>query len=530
MQLTFGHSQQMTNQLILRASHMTIGDSLRNNAKTIPHSIAIEHRTGKQTFLQLNKRVNRLANSFLKMGLVKGDRVAVLSENRLEYCELVYAAAKVGTIVPCLNWRLSSQELTYCMHLTTPETILVSSHYREVFEEIKNNLPFLKRVILIDDLPESEDEFSYASLIEDGSDSEPLVEVTPEDALVIIYTSGTTGYPKGAIVSHRAYFGRAWIWVLDLKLSAEDTYIGWSPMFHMAAMDPMLISGIIGAKYVAIPGFDPDKLANYLWGERLGWLLLMPGTFEPMIERLLSSNQRPAKVAMVGSMADLVPPEMIANITRLTRCPFLNTFGSTETGLAPATNSLFPVGEAPGDFAKKPNRMCNIRLVDNEDIDVRPGEPGELIIRGPSLCSGYWKDEEANRQAFKQGWYHMGDIFTQNADGKLNFVDRKKYLIKSGGENIYPAEIERVLKSHPGVEEAIVVRAHDSRWGEVPKAYVSRRNLLVDQDELSDLCIKKLAGYKKPRLFAFVDSEDFPRSTTGKILRHEVEKWNKIEN
>ena len=165
-------------------------------------------------------------------------------------------------------------------------------------------------------------------------------------------------------------------------------------------------------------------------------------------------------------------------------------------------------------------------MVDPADNDVPIGEPGELIIRGPSLCSGYWNNEAANQNDFRGGWFHMGDVFVMNADGTINFVDRRKYLIKSGGENIYPAEIERVLMSHGAVEEAIVVRASDPKWGEVPKAYVASSRP-VDAEELLELCKKNLAGYKKPRLFVFVPVDKFPRSTTGKILRHEVEKWHK---
>jgi fatty-acyl-CoA synthase len=423
-----------------------------------------------------------------------------------------------------LNWRLSADELKYCITLTTPETIVVSSLHRNLFEEIKGELEFLKRVVLLDDPPETEGEFAYSSFIENGHDVEPLAEVSPEDALTIIYTSGTTGYPKGSIISHRAIFGRAWVWVRDIGLTRKDTFLGWAPMYHMASMDQLLVNGIVGAKFIPVPGFDPEKLVHYLWTEPLGWFVMMPGTYEPMIEILRASNRKPLGTRLVGAMADLVPPQTIAEITRLINCPFVNSFGSTETGLPPATNSTFAIGEVPTNFSKKVNTTCEIRLVDQEDKNVPLGEQGELIIRGPSLCSGYWNNEEANRSDFRGGWFHMGDVFVMNADGTINFVDRRKYLIKSGGENIYPAEIERVLMSHEAVEEAVVVRASDPKWGEVPKAYIAT-NKSVDAEELVQLCKNNLASYKKPRLFEFVPVEKFPRSTTGKILRHEVEKW-----
>ncbi|MEE4352535.1 MAG: class I adenylate-forming enzyme family protein [Desulfatiglans sp.] len=527
MNVNFNLGTEPVAHSILRSGFITVGEALRNNAAIIPDRIAIQYDGGKLTFAELNARVNRLTNSLLMKGVVRGDRIAVLAENRLEYCEIVYAAAKLGGIVPCLNWRLSPDELRYCIQLTTPETIFVSSSFRDLLEEIRNDLPFLNRVVLLDESPETENETNYASLIENGVDREPSCDVIPEDALVIIYTSGTTGYPKGSIISHRAIFGRAWIWVQDLKLSPDNTFLGWAPMFHMASMDQMLVNGIIGGKFIPVPDFDPEKLAHYLWTERLGWFILMPGTFDPMIEILSSSNKKPIGVLFVGAMADLVPPQTIAEITRLIDCPYLNTFGSTETGLAPATNSVLPIGEVPTDLSKKINTTCEIRLVDPDDNDVSLGEPGELIIRGTSLLSGYWNNDETNKEDFRGGWFHMGDVFTMNDEGKINFVDRRKYLIKSGGENIYPAEIERVLMSHPAIEEAVIVRSSDPKWGEVPKAYVASNDLSVGADELLELCKKNLASYKKPRLFEFIDKDRFPRSTTGKILRHEVEKWNK---
>ena len=170
--------------------------------------------------------------------------------------------------------------------------------------------------------------------------SNPDIEVLSEDALVIIYTSGTTGHPKGAIISHRAIFGRMLLWLKDLDYRPEDTYIAWAPMFHMASMDQIIVSGIVGAKIILMANYDADKIAKYLYSERLGWLLLMPGTFEPILQILNASEKEIVGVRMVGSMADLTPPEMIAGVTAKLKCPYLNTFGSTETGLAPATKTF----------------------------------------------------------------------------------------------------------------------------------------------------------------------------------------------
>lgn len=526
MRINFSLGTDATSQLILRTGYITVGEALTNNANVFPDRVAMEWDGRTLTFSELNARVCRLANAFLSRGLVRGDRVAVLSENRVEYGEIVYAAAKIGVIIPCLNWRQAPDELIHCIKLTTPETIAVSSQYRSKFEEIKRELPFIKTIILFDEKPESKDEISYASLFDHSHEAEPSVPVSPEDALTIIYTSGTTGYPKAAIISHRAIFGRAWSWVSDLGLTAEDTFLGWAPMFHMASMDQMLVNGIIGGKFIPMPGFDAEKIVHYTLTQRLGWLLLMPGTYEPLIELFSKSNKKPIGVRLVGAMADLTPPNTIVEITRLVNAPFLNTFGSTETGMPPASRSTLPIGQIPTSFAKGVCRTCQIRLVDFEDRDVPLGQPGEMALRGPSLCSGYWNNEETNKEDFRGGWFHMGDVFTMNPDGTLNFVDRRKYIIKSGGENIYPAEVERVLMSHPLVQEAVVVRYPDPKWGETPKAYIAT-SAPVDENELMELCKKNLAGYKKPRYIEFIPLDKFPRSTTGKVQRHEIEKWHK---
>jgi acyl-CoA synthetase (AMP-forming)/AMP-acid ligase II len=222
-------------------------------------------------------------------------------------------------------------------------------------------------------------------------------------------------------------------------------------------------------------------------------------------------------------MADLVAPAAIAAVTELLQAPYLNSFGSTETGLPPATRSLIPIGVSPTCLSKRQNAFCEIKLVDPADNEVTPGDPGELAMRGATLFSGYWQADETNNHDFRGGWFHMGDIFRRNEDGTLDFVDRAKYLIKTGGENVYPAEIERVLLSDTRISEAAVVRAPDSKWGEAPVAFVACRDGSAKASELAALCRRDLASYKRPREFRFLKFEEFPRSTSGKVQRHELE-------
>jgi len=249
---------------------------------------------------------------------------------------------------------------------------------------------------------------------------------------------------------------------------------------------------------------------------------------DDLVHALRATKPNIKGVRVCGAMADLVPPHQIAAVTELLDAPYLNTFGATETGLPPATCALIPVGEVPNDLAKRQSAYCEVKLVDADDNEVPVGVPGEMCMRGPTLFSGYWRAPETNAKDFRGGWFHMGDVMMRREDGRLTFMDRVKYMIKSGGENIYPAEIERALVADTRVEDACVVRRSDDRWGEVPVAAVAIADN-TDQEALrADLfaaCRTTLAGYKQPKDIRFVAYADLPRSTSGKIQRHEVESW-----
>jgi fatty-acyl-CoA synthase len=279
-----------------------------------------------------------------------------------------------------------------------------------------------------------------------------------------------------------------------------------------------------GGTVFVVDGFDVARLGEIVAQEKLGWLLLMPGTVGRFSAELKRAGIRPRGVKVCGVMADLVPPAEIAEVTALLGAPYANTFGATETGCPPCSSNLIPVGVAPARLSKQQSPFCEVRLVDAEDREVPDGTPGELCMRGPTLFSGYWRAPETNARDFRSGWFHMGDVFVRNADGTLDFVDRVKYLIKSGGESVYPAEIERVLLQDPRVADAAVIRKHDPKWGEVPVAYVASRDVRLTEDDLRRMCRDQLAGYKQPKEIHFIPFDSFPRSASGKIQRHELER------
>ncbi|HKO94226.1 MAG TPA: fatty acid--CoA ligase family protein, partial [Polyangiaceae bacterium] len=345
-----------------------------------------------------------------------------------------------------------------------------------------------------------------------------------EDALLILYTSGTTGLPKGAVLSHRAEIVRNLVVRAEFGIAPEDTFAAWSPLYHMGAAECSLGALMAGGKVITLDGFDAARLADVVAEEPLGWLLLMPGMVANFATELERRAIQPRGVKLCGVMADLVPPAEIARITRLLGAPYANTFGATETGCPPCSSNRIPIGIAPTKLSKQQSPFCEIRLVDADDREVPDGSPGELCIRGPTLFSGYFRNEETNLSDFRGGWFHMGDVFVRNADGSLDFVDRVKYLIKSGGENIYPAEIERVILQDERVADAAVVRKADAKWGEVPVAFVARHDAGLEAADIYRRCRRELAGYKQPKEIHFIAASDLPRSASGKIQRHELEK------
>ena len=505
-------SQPVDYGLAAQAAGLTIGSLFRLRVLTGPGRVALEEGARSWTYAELDRRTDALCHLWQERGVKHGDRVAILSENRAEYVECLVAAAKMGVILACQNWRLADAELFHCLQLVTPSLLMVSARHLDAARRCGIDTPLL---VLDED---------YETALAGASQASFPDMCDPEDGVVILYTSGTTGMPKGALISQRAEIARAMIQMVDIPNEADDAFVAWAPLFHMVSTDTVFMTLIQGGKVIVTDGFVPDELAAIVAREKLGRLTLMPGMITPFLDAMKKGRYAAAGVRWAGVMADLVPREQIAEVTRLLDAPYLNSFGSTETGLPPASLSTIAVGIVPEGLDKLQSSFCRIKLVDPDDCEVPDGEPGELAIRSPALFSGYWNNPSANAEDFRGGWFHMGDVFRRNPDGTLSFVDRRKYLIKSGGENIYPAEIERVLLSDPLVADAVVVRKRDPEWGEVPIAFVVRLDDALSADDLRARCAGAIARYKVPKEFHFVAEDDLPRSTTGKIKRHDLEQ------
>jgi acyl-CoA synthetase (AMP-forming)/AMP-acid ligase II len=502
--------------LVARASSSTIASLFAARARIHPSRTAIEDAARVLSYREVAERTRRLAGALAASGVTRGTPIAILSENRAEYLEVILAAARLGAVVACQSWRLAAPELARCLDLVSPAYTFVSPRH-------SGRLSASRAPAVV-----FGPEYERLATVTEPIPFDVSAEVETEDAILILYTSGTTGSPKGAVLGHRAEVVRNLVTRAEFGIAVDDTFAAWSPLYHMGGVENSLGALMSGGSVIVVDGFDAPRLAEIVATRELGWLLLMPGMVGALAAELRARCVRPRGVKVCGVMADLVPRAEIAEITTLLGAPYANTFGATETGCPPCSSSLIPIGVVPSRLSKQVSPFCEVRLVDAQDRDVPDGVAGELAMRGPTLFSGYWRAEEANAHDFRGGWFHMGDVFVRNPDGTLDFVDRVKYLIKTGGENVYPAEIERVLLQDPRVADAAVVRRPDPRWGEVPIAFVARREgpegRALGSRDLFVRCRAELAGFKQPKGIVFLALDAFPRSASGKVQRHELER------
>jgi len=497
------------------AGFADIGQMIAATALRKAEAVALDDGARTLTYAAFDARANCAARALLAQGVQPGDRIAVLAENRLEYLELAVAAARTGAILCALNWRFSLADLAHCVRLTRPMLLFVSDRHAPALADL--DLDGIATVRFGD---------AYEALLAAATAQAPTPIVEPEDGFIILFTSGTTGASKAALISHRAEVARLTVGRIDSALSPGDGFVAWAPLFHMVALEHALHVLALGGTVHVVDGADIDRIVYLAETVPQWWLVLLPGIIDRVVEEMRKRDRPPAPIKIVGALADLVSPALVAETSRVFQAPYWNTFGSTETGMLPFAGTRFAVGECPASLAKATNSLHLFKLVDEGGNEVARGEPGEVAVRGPTIFSGYWNADETNAHDFRGGWFHMGDVFVAREDGLYDYVDRVKYLIKTGAENVYPAEIERALLADSRVLEAVVVRRPDAKWGEVPVALVCCQHPAPTAEELFALCRARLARYKQPKEIRFVASQnDFPRSTSGKIQRQELEKW-----
>lgn len=497
------------------ASSTTLAHLMRRSCQIFRPRTALVSPERTVTYGELDQVSNRLANALARLGLRRGDPIAVLSENRVEYVELYVAAAKLGVMVVALNTRLHPDELSYCINDARVRLLFVSRNFVHVTGIFRAGVA-VETFICFDE-GAGEGFADYGQLIARAPQTEPPDVAQAEDILAVVYTSGTTGRPKGAMLSQSTTATRAYNIVAWLHLTEEDGFVGWPPLYHIGSYEHLFAVLLVGGQFGALPKADPELMYRMLARHRMTYTLLLPGVMTDFMRFPRRSEYDISSFRLAAGYANMVSAQVHKEFAQTFAVPYHDIFGQTETSYV----AVGPIDAAHKRWENKvPMPYMEVRLVDDDLNEVALDQPGEFVVRGPNVCSGYLNNPEATSELFRGGWLHTGDILTRHADGTFTFADRKKYLIKSGSENIYPAEVEQAIALHPAVQEVCVIGLPDERWGETVKAFiVLRPGQSMTKEEVVQWCRSKIASYKKPRYVEFLREEELPRSVTGKIMR-----------
>jgi fatty-acyl-CoA synthase len=494
---------------------MSVARWIARNAETRGDRPALIVDGQAISYAAFARRIDALAAGlYHELGIAPGDRIAVLAHNRPDYIALVFAAARLGAIVVTLNWRLAPPEHATILRDSEPRALVVDVELRANALALGAALGRFRRIGIgfggdgwtrIDDIVAAGEGRAAPDA---GSDAAPLM---------LVYTSGTTGRPKGAILTQGSVAWNAANGVAAHDLVPEDRVLAMLPLFHVGGLHIQTMPALhVGATVLLHARFSPADALAAIARDRPSLILMVPAVMKAMIEHPDWPRTDVASLRLGITGSSVVPVELI-KAWHARGVPIGQVYGATETGPVSIVLKAADARRKEGSTGT-PALHCEARIVDAEDRDVARGERGEILLRGPHITSGYWRDEAATREALVDRWFRTGDIGHQDADGDFWIDDRKKDMIISGGENIYPAELEAVLEEHAAIAEAAVVARADAKWGEVPVAVVVKRaGAALDADAVKALFAGRLAKFKHPHDVLFV--ERLPRNVMGKVLR-----------
>jgi fatty-acyl-CoA synthase len=470
------------------------------------------------SYRTLNRRVNQLARSLQSMGLRQGDRIAILGYNGLEYVETIFAAAKLGLILVPLNWRLAPPELAFILSDSTTETLLFDSEFAKTAEILRSQTP-LRRFVAFGE-KEAPGATVYEKALSSEGDGEPAPDrpVDLDTPHIIMYTAGTTGRPKGAVLSQGASFWNAVNMSLCVDLTSRDRTLTVLPMFHIGGIGLYTLPTLYqGGTVVIQRAFDPKVTFRLIEEERIDVFFGVPAIFLFLVQDPAFKSGGMGRLRSVMSGGAPLPVSLVHQYKEA-GIILQQGFGMSEAAPGIAALDRDRAVAKAGSIGR-PLFYMEIRIVDSQNRDLPPNREGELLIRGPNVMQRYWNRPEATAEAFTDGWLHTGDLARMDGDGDLYIVDRKKDMFISGGENVYPAEVENSLYELSQVAEAAVIGVKDPKWGEVGRAVVVlKAGQKLTEAEVLDYLKGKLAKYKVPRSVVFVDQ--LPRNAAGKVLKN----------
>jgi acyl-CoA synthetase (AMP-forming)/AMP-acid ligase II len=467
------------------------------------------------TFNQIKESVDCLAAGLQKIGLKKGDRIGVLGQNSLAYFTLYGAAAAIGAVMLPVNWRLSAEEVAFNLNDCGPVVLFVDPEFSKVISGLKDQLSSIKTVYNLSlDKGHFED---MASLFDNDGLFEPA-DVTGTDGFVIIHTAAVAGRPRGALLSHGNLLCANLVLNYGFNLSSDDVHLNLLPLFHVGGLFMATNSFQAGAQNINMRKFDAEKAVDLI--ERFKVSILFD--FSPILSAILDAGEKTGKVIdSLRAVMGLDTPEIIEAYQKRTGGTFYSLFGQTETS---CVVTMGPYSERPGS-AGRPVPLAKVQFLDDTDAVVPQGEVGEIAVKGPLVFQGYWNLPEDTEATFRNGWHHTGDLGRLDEDGYLWYSGRKpeKELIKPGGENVYPAEVEKVILLHPAVEKTVVIGIPDPKWKEAIKAVCQLKS---GQNLTSEALIlfvgEQIARFKKPQYVEFV--AEMPLTAAGEIDRQKVKE------
>ena len=527
----------MSKRLLLKElSRYDIGtwaDIIYRNALLYPDQEAFVYGDTRITFSEFNTRVNRLIHALHEMDVRKEDVLGILSWNCLQYVDVYGAAMKGGFIASPFNPRLKENELEYIINYSEANTLFVGPELLEQVNSLRPRLPKVKNYISLES--SAPGMIAHHDLLASHSGQEPDVQVDEDDLVGIIYTSGTTGVPRGALYTHRRFIEDSKTLVIDMGLQPTDKHIQISPLFHVAGNTSFRAFLYIGGCNIILKSFDPAATLQVIQDEKATHMMMVPTHLIAMLALPDVDKYDISSLKLMWYGASPMPLEVLRRGMETFGPIFAQGYGQSESG--PAISHLpkedHNVLDRPPEEQKilasvgQPDIGVQVRIVDDDGNDVEPGEVGEIIVQSKQIMVEYWHKPDDTRANITKGWLHTGDMGRYDENGYIYIVDRKKDMIISGGENVYPREVEEVLYRHPAIQEVAVIGIPDPYWVEKVHAVVAlKKGASVTVDELIAFCKKNLAGYKAPKSAEFVDA--LPKNPAGKILKRELrEKYRK---
>ncbi len=504
---------------LLDGCDFTIYDMIARNAGLYPHKVAIVYDGRRTDFKTYKKLCDQYAAGLSGEGVAAGDRIAVLAGNCDDFLILCGAAAKIGAIVVPVNWRLGEEEIEYILNDSTPKLLVSGSEYRDLACRAASKVGSVQKHYSFQADAGEGDGIPFRSLCrEDGY--EDVAAVSGDPAYMIIHTAAVGGKPKGCLLSQGNMIAVGLQIAELLKLDSQDCHVCILPLFHIGGLAMTMATMQQGGKNVIVDRFDPLLVLKLIEKERGTFFVAFP----PILASLLDAQEKEPSAFDAASLrivCGMDSPETLERFFRINpQAAFYSLYGQTEA--MPVSGCNYK--EKPGSIGP-PAILTRVALFDDLDQEMAPGATGEICVRSPAVFQGYWNLKEETAHTFRNGWHHTGDLGRCDEDGYLWYAGRKpeKELIKPGGENVYPAEVEKVILSHGAIGEVCVIGVPDPEWGEAVKAVcVLKKGRAVSAGELIDFVASKIARYKKPKHVLFAES--LPKTATGAVNREEVKK------